>query len=115
MINFLITFLMLFGADSAPVVQVSDWYEYVNSKRGARLGSIYYLLNLHSFCDKIAVKIPDEVSAIDQETLQKANASGQFIYCRIEQFTARTFARDNKVEISAKGEKITIVPNGNVK
>jgi hypothetical protein len=112
MTNLSLTFQQISGgSDSAPVVAVSDWYDYQDGKRGKRLGSRYTILLLADGCSQLAVKVEDEAPVITQEELDKHNISMNFVLARFGGcFVARPYAdRNGQMQLSAKAEQIFIL------
>ena len=74
MANFTLTFQQIAGgADFAPIVGVSDLYEYKDGNRtSTRLGSRYTILILSDGCSSLGVRVEDaEAPVISQEELDK--------------------------------------------
>ena len=119
MANFSLSFQQISGGnDLAPIVGVSDLYEYKDGKRtSTRLGSRYTILLLADGCSQLAVKVEDaEAPVISQEELDKHNTSMNFVLCRFEGFTARPYAdRAGRMQLSAKAERIVLVKDGAAK
>lgn len=119
MANFSLSFQQISGgADFAPIVGVSDLYEYKDGKRtSTRLGSRYTILLLADGCSQLAVKVEDaEAPVISQEELDKHNTSMNFVLARFEGFTARPYAdRAGRMQLSAKADRIVLVKEGAAK
>lgn len=118
MANFSLSFQQISGGnDLAPIVGVSDLYEYKDGNRtSTRLGSRYTILLLADGCSQLSVKVEDEAPVITQEELDKHNTSMNFVLCRFEGFTARPYAdRAGRMQLSAKAERIVLVKDGAAK
>lgn len=112
MASFTLTFQQIAGgADFAPIVGVSDLYEYKDGKpTSTRLGSRYAVLALADRCSQFSVKIADEAPVITQEELDKHNTSMNFVLARFEGFAARPYTdRSGRMQLSAKADRIVLV------
>lgn len=116
MANFSLTFQQISGgSDSAPLVGVSDWYEYQEGKRAKRLGSRYTVLLLADGCSQLSVKVEDEAPVITQEELDKHNTTTTFIFARFHNFKATVYPSDHQIKLSAKADRIELVKDGAAK
>ncbi|WP_169009336.1 hypothetical protein [Faecalispora jeddahensis] len=119
MASFTLTFQQIAGgADFAPIVGVSDLYEYKDGKpTSTRLGSRYIVLLLSDGCFPLAVRVEDaEAPVISQEELDKHNTSMNFVLARFEGFTARPYVdRAGRMQLSAKADRIVLVKEGAAK
>lgn len=116
MANFSLSFQQISGGnDLAPIVGVSDLYEYKDGNRtSTRLGSRYTILILSDRCSSLGVRVEDaEAPVITQEELDKHNISMNFVLCRFEGFTARPYTdRSGHMQLSAKADRIVLVKEG---
>lgn len=116
MANFSLTFQQISGgADSAPVVAISDWFDFQDGKRGKRLGSRYTVLLLADGCSQLVVKVEDEAPVITQEELDKHNATTNFIFAKFHNFKATVYPSDHQIKLSAKADRIELVKDGAAK
>ncbi|MDF2854556.1 MAG: hypothetical protein K0Q87_407 [Neobacillus sp.] len=103
--------LIVFGAETVPVVKVSPLFEYSNDgTKTKQIGYTYFVLNPKCFFETEKVKVLAETPVVEQDTLDACNKTMNFAQIRFENFVAKPY-RDklNKEQLSCKADKAILV------
>lgn len=99
------------GTEAVPLVGISALTEYVDGKpTDKQIGFSYDILLLDQACEKLRVKVKNLTPICQQEELDTANATANFIVVKFDRLEIKPYSSSNgRIAYTARADSVEVV------